>query len=307
MHKHRHQTFNNEIGRRVDAIRADRLSGATELTRRSADVLLWLAAESPGDTPFLPLLEDTARSLVSAQPLMAPVFRLANDVLLAVSAVTEENARGAATRSCRELVARIESAVLRVAESAARLIQDEGVILTHSNSEAVRASLLSARAAGKQFEVVCTESRPMREGAALAATLAGAGVRVKLIVDAAAGVLLKTADAFFTGADAVSEAGITNKAGTFGIALLAQSLGRPAYVLCGAEKLLPSGKALPDERPRDPREVQADIPPGVEVANLYFDLTPFSCITAIVTDRGIEQPDAVKRQLRAMPVHHALL
>lgn len=247
--------FPPPIQDRIDAIRANRLSGAAELTAQAAEVLSLAAELAPDSIP------DAARLLVAAQPAMAPLVNLTRFVLAASD-------RGAAAR---EFLLCMRAAAPRVAAHAARLIPDGCTVLTHSYSSTVFEALRSARGMGRQFRVICTESQPMREGAALAAELGREGIEATLIPDAAVASFLPQAALVLVGADSISAHGLVNKAGTEFIVRGAFALHIPAYALCISEKFLP-----PDYLPlQDLRELPD------------FDLTPLHYLAGIVTEYGV--------------------
>jgi translation initiation factor eIF-2B subunit delta len=251
----------------IEAIRNNRTSGAAGLTAEAAEALA-LAAEIAPDA-----LGEAALAIMAAQPMMGSLVNLARSVMAA------EDPRTAA----RQFVARMREAAPRVAEEAARLVHGGATVLTHSYSSAVFDAFRAAHAAGVRFRAVCTESRPLCEGAALAARLAREGIESVLIPDAAAASLLRETALVMVGADAVSPHGVVNKTGTALIAMAAAALHVPVYALCGPEKFLPPDYELPPEPPKDPREVLAEPVPGVTVVNYYFELTPMEYFTGIVT------------------------
>ena len=155
-------------------------------------------------------------------------------------------------------------------------------MLTHSASRACREALAMWADGGK--EVVVTESRPKREGVALARDLASAGLGVTLVSDAEMGVFVPRCDAVLVGADAISaEDQLINKAGTRLAVLAAREAGVPAYAVAQTHKVCPEGwpLALTPQEPSDLARVS-----GVRVANIAFDATPISWFTAVFSERG---------------------
>jgi translation initiation factor 2B subunit (eIF-2B alpha/beta/delta family) len=123
------------------------------------------------------------------------------------------------------------------------------------------------------------------------------GISASVITDAAAYRLLPTVQQVWAGADAISLRGVSNKTGTALIALAARELGVPFYVLCSSDKFLPASYTPPPEAPKNPSEILDRDLPQVTAINYYFDLTPLSCVTAIVTENGILTPDELKGML----------
>jgi len=188
------------------------------------------------------------------------------------------------------------------------------VVLTHSASQAVREGLNFCWTRGRRFSVICTESRPVFEGASLARAFAAKGIPTCLVTDAQAFALLKGETEFrgkvsvvLVGADSVSRQGVTNKAGTLGLALAARSWSIPLYVLAGSEKFLPA--AYPVQRaiqPKPAEEVLSSPPEGLTVMNRYFDVTPLPYITAVMTEVGLLRERKLTARLGKLTLHPLL-
>jgi translation initiation factor eIF-2B subunit delta len=245
------------------------------------------------------LLVEAARALVQAQPAMAPIFTLANRVLLAGGERTPA--------VCHDFLSRIETAGRAAGEHAASLIRPGASVLTHSFSSTVLGALLLANRAGRRFDVICTESRPVGEGAELAKRLAREGVSVRLVVDAAAYSFLRECRLVLVGADAVGRRGLVNKIGTAAVALAARALGVRVYAVCGPEKFLPAAYEPPPEPPKDSAEILEEQVPGLTPVNYYFESTPLEYLTGVVTEEGVLAPADLESRLSHMPVHEALL
>jgi methylthioribose-1-phosphate isomerase len=226
------------------------------------------------------------------------------------NAVEEVSERGAGSqdlpRTLREEAQRIwddEQAMSRaIGEAGAGLIPPGATVLTHCNTGALAtgglgtalAVIYVAHERGQGVHVIATETRPLRQGARLTAwELGNAGIPTKVIVDGAAGALMRegAVDLVITGADRITVAGdAANKIGTYGLAVLAKAHGIPFYIAAPHSTFdlaLSSGEEIPIEH-RSADEV--DAAPGVAVLNPAFDVTPAELITAFVTDRGVIEP-----------------
>ncbi len=238
---------------------------------------------------------------------MAPMFHLVNRALLAAAGNPDGHAARSRVRAaCRAFLRLLDLAGPRIERRAAALIQQGSVILTHSSSETVLRTLVAAQRAGKRFEVVCTESRPVCEGRAMASQLAERGIAVTLIVDAAAAAHLRRASLVLVGADSISAGGVVNKAGTALLAAAAREFNVPVYALCDSTKLLPASRPAMSPAPRNPREVLPRRLAGVTVENHYFDTTPLAWLSGVVTEDGLVRPAGLKRKLGGMKIHPAL-
>ncbi len=270
-----------EFEPRIEQIRKDRTSGAAKLAVRAAGILMECARTTPD------CLEEVARGVVAAQPAMGPIFNLARLVL-------EHDDVAAA---CGEFLESMERDSARVATNAASLIEDGMTLMTYSFSSTILTACREAYHEGKRFSVICPESRPVREGIALAASLGTAGINATVIADAAMYRCIPRVQMVWVGADGVSPHGAFNKTGTSLLALAAREWHVPVYVLCSSDKLLPASYEPPEEAPKDPEELLEHSLPHVTALNYYFDLTPLAYVAGIVTENGIFAPaDVLARQ-----------
>jgi translation initiation factor 2B subunit (eIF-2B alpha/beta/delta family) len=300
-----------DIDTALSEIAADHLSGARALARKGLGVLgVACTREAASREAWLDALWDVGRRLVAAQPSMAPFLNMVNEALLAAdTGETLAASRKAALSRLDDIRRAWEETAAAAARHAVRLIPDGARVLTHSFSSLVEECLLLCHREGRISEVTCTESRPMREGVALARELAAAGIKVTLVADALAPAeLSRRADAVVVGADAVRADGLVNKAGTFAIALAARHVRKPMYALCGSEKLVPKACShlLSIDEMRPPDELLAESIAGIAMRNVPFDLTPLEALSAIVTEDGPLSPEEVLSRIEALPVHPRL-
>jgi methylthioribose-1-phosphate isomerase len=296
------------IDEMLEAIRSLRVRGAPLIGVAAAMGLAAAAArEAEAGTLSPKWVADAARRLAAARPtavdLSWALARMCN-------AVEEVSERGAGSqdlpRTLREEAQRIwddEQAMSRaIGEAGAGLIPPGATVLTHCNTGALAtgglgtalAVIYVAHERGQGVHVIATETRPLRQGARLTAwELGNAGIPTKVIVDGAAGALMRegAVDLVITGADRITVAGdAANKIGTYGLAVLAKAHGIPFYIAAPHSTFdlaLSSGEEIPIEH-RSADEV--DAAPGVAVLNPAFDVTPAELITAFVTDRGVIEP-----------------
>ncbi len=190
----------------------------------------------------------------------------------------------------------------------AALIPDGGV-LTHCNTGGLAtggdgtalAVITTAWEQGRRLEVFADETRPLFQGARLTAwELVQRGIPVTVLVDAAAGHLLRTGriKACIVGADRITACGdVANKIGTYALAVLAEAHGVPFYVAAPSSTFdlgLETGAEIPIEE-RAAAEVLAPLgvpaaPEGAKAFNPAFDVTPARLVRGIVTERGVIQP-----------------
>jgi methylthioribose-1-phosphate isomerase len=198
---------------------------------------------------------------------------------------------------------------LAIGRHGASIVPDGGGVLTHCNAGSLIAGeygtalapLYTAHQQGNRFQVFADETRPLLQGARLTAwELMQHGLDVTLICDNMAAQVMREGrvQMVVVGADRIAANGDTaNKIGTYGLAVLARAHGIPFYVAAPSSTFdlsLSDGVLIPIEQ-RDSREVtdgfgQPTAPPGVNVYNPAFDVTPAHLITAVVTEHGLIQP-----------------
>ncbi len=212
----------------------------------------------------------------------------------------------AEAHAIREEDARMCAAIGR---HGAALLPERARVLTHCNAGALATAgigtalgvIYTAHAQGRIERVYADETRPLLQGARLTSwELMRAGVPVTLIADSMAASVLASGrvDVVITGADRIAGSGdVANKIGTYMLAVLARRHGVPFYVAAPSSTFdlsIARGEEIPIEE-RGPEELRTfagvpSAPPGVEVFNPAFDVTPAELISAIITERGVIEP-----------------
>jgi hypothetical protein len=233
---------------------ADRRSGASEIGAAAAEAI---AEMEPDDARKAALL------LVDGHPTMAPLWRLASEVL------TGPSPGGAATRFMH-LLGSDDAAAEALSEALTPWV------LTISYSSSVVRAL---RARTRLAMVTCMESRPGGEGARMAeAVSAFANARVVSDTEALAQV---PGGVVAVGCDSLTPAAVVNKTKTRALAEAARERGVPVYAAAGWSKFAPD--PLPVDEP--------------------FEPTPLELFTAIATPDGLLPPDEAARRARSSALH----
>ncbi len=190
-------------------------------------------------------------------------------------------------------------------------------ILTHCNAGwlaavdwgTATAGIYHLHRAGERPSVRVDETRPRLQGARLTAwELQQEGVDCCLQPDGAAAWAMARGeiDAIVVGADRIARNGdVANKIGTYALSLAAREHGVPMYVVAPSSTFdvhRATGHDIPIEQ-RHADEVlwmdgvdaegelrQVRIAAGVPASNPAFDVTPFSHIRAIISERGVYEP-----------------
>ena len=190
----------------------------------------------------------------------------------------------------------LEASRETTAEIGAKRIRDGMLVFTHCHSSTVTRMIAKAKADGKEFSVICTETRPAMQGRITAREMVELGVQTMFIVDSAARSYMGDVDLVLVGADAItSEGNVVNKIGTSGIAVLAHEARKPFYVVSELLKFDPETLCGAYERieQRNPAEVWSEPPKGLSVRNPAFDVTPSRYIHGLICEEGIIAPQSI--------------
>jgi len=289
----------SRIARALWEIKGDTSSGAAELAEQGARLLLDALKQGRGEE-----IRALGKSLIDAQPAMAPMLNLVNHLFHAIESLQDpqaikEKGRAAVQAFLDSLLTGPE----KIKGHTLGLLKGKRRVMTHSYSSTVLGVLEHARG----IEMICPESRPLAEGVRTAQALGKQGIQVRLVTDFAALSLVGESDLVMVGADAITLKGVVNKIGTYGLALAAREKRIPFYVLAGKEKFLPPpfSDAIRIEK-NDPKEITRETVTNVVVENRYFDFTPLALITGVVTQEGMISGDGVRKQLEGMAISKEL-
>lgn len=277
------------IEEKLEAIRADRESGAAELARQGVE-LMRAACALAGDLPeseAAPQMAQAARALREVRPSMAAPGNWALAFLGEVDARMRDGLPlpAAGERAAAVLLKNQDWMQTALLEQARGLLGETETILALSYSSTIAAVLLQAAPPSARF--IVAESRPLLEGRKLAGRIMESGREVRIITDAQIALAMGEADTLLLGADTICrDAAAVNKIGSHGAALAAQARGKPCFVCADTFKV--SGTLAADE-------IIYEAGPGAEVweeypgqcANTYFEAVPADLIACFVTEKGI--------------------
>ena len=289
----------NNILKEIDQIKIDNISGSIELAKKSAEVLKLLILE----TDSFSQVKNVAFSLTKAQPTMASIFNLVNNLMLNIEANKGQELTNVINSYCEKFIQNLKTSDRLISKNANKIFEDDSTVLTHSYSSTVLNTILYAKKIGKTFSVVCTESRPMMEGLKLAKTLGKNGIKVKLIVDSAIFSFIKDANLILLGADAITTKGLINKIGTKGISITAKHHKTPTYSLCSTIKFIPENYTLKLDQQKNPEELLINKLTNVTPVNYYFDLTPLEYLTGFITENEIINSLDIKNKISHLQLY----
>ena len=288
------------------------IQGAFSISIAAGFGLALTQPSSSGDV--VSSIKKSAERLTQTRPTGLALSRMTQACVSVAQTAKESN--GDPIKAILELVERGAATLARqgwkTGQRLANLLPDGATILTHCFPDRSYAyMLMEVATAGKQLNVVCSETRPYMQGARLTALCAHhVGFKTSVITDGMGGFLMRRGDldAFVTAADRVCMDGtVCNKIGTYQYALAAHSNHVPYYAL---------RQSGPDLESSDEKDIDVEIrsgdallycggertaPEGVEGLYPSFDITPPSLVTAIVTDRGVFEPADIQEYPMTKP------
>jgi ribose 1,5-bisphosphate isomerase len=287
----------------VERLRDDVIGGAAEAAKEVVCAISEMVRDSNADSTAILTKEvdEAVIEILRVLPSLAPPINALHRVLgqMEDTLATDpsvEALKSAVLSACEGFLVWAETALRKVAQYGAEIIQDGDVVFTYSMSSTVWRMLKLARSQGKTLQVVVTESRPSNEGLLTVREMEQAGIPVSVSVDACIGELVPKCDAVFVGLDALSSHGFSLcKAGTYPTALVSHAHGVPFYVAADTLKLDTStllGFRFRTERIRRGDVLSGEYSKGVEVVGDLFDVTPPHLVTAIITEVGLLSPTA---------------
>ncbi|GLB33519.1 putative eIF-2B alpha beta delta subunits family protein [Lyophyllum shimeji] len=248
--------------------------------------------------------------LVAARPMSVTMGNAIRQLKLEISGsdidMIEQDAKDALCQKIDNYIRdRIIIADEVIQELAGKKIKDGDVILTYARSSVVEKILLNAHEEGKRFSVIVVDSPPLMEGKALLKTLTRTDPPIPgtYALLSALPSLMTEVTTVLLGAHSLSANGaVYSRAGTALVAMIAKEHSVPVMVCCETYKFSEGvmldgfGKnELAPGRFSAPARHSQPLPakPNLEVLNPLYDLTPPSCITAVVTEVGLIPPSSI--------------
>jgi ribose 1,5-bisphosphate isomerase len=299
-----------EVTKTAEKIRKLQVQGARNVAIAAVKALQAQAEQTKtkNKTDFLAELKE-AQALFSAsretEPLMRNAIRWVIIQTQAANTDKISELSKVVVSTVDQFLKDLEATREETAEIGARRIGEGSVVFTHCHSSTVTRLLAKAKEEGKNFKVICTETRPAFQGRITAKELVDLGIETTFIVDSAARTFMADVDIVIVGADAItSEGNVVNKIGSSGIAVLAHEARVPFYVvseLLKFDSATYQGECEKIEQ-RSPAEVWSEAPAKLNVRNPAFDVTSNRYIHGLVCEEGIIAPQSIMQvMLRRYP------
>jgi len=285
------------VSRIIRDIKSIKIQGAREVAKAGLRALEITARKSKAGSrkELLQELQKTSQKLIKIRPTEPALQNSVAGVLVQLRHTEMTDLKKFRKHAVKVLGSRIkelDKVLEKISQFGSGIIQDRDTILTHCHSHTVIEIFRKAKAGGKKFQVIATETRPLYQGLKTAKELLKAGIPVIYCIDSATGAIMGKATKVLVGCDAILPDGsIVNKIGTLPIAIVAKRFGKPFYV---AGETIKFTKKIEIEH-RNPKEVTDPKKiPGAKIINPAFDVVPAEFIEAIITEKGITEPACLR-------------
>jgi translation initiation factor 2B subunit (eIF-2B alpha/beta/delta family) len=276
----------------------DNISGASEIFHRAALFLIEQLrdpAESENDRERILSI---AGHILSKQPRMAPLYHLLNLTLDSWNKYRDDtDGREKVIQQIENFASREKRAGKHIARHLLLSLHQK-TIGVYSRSSVILNALLCARKQDIDFRVYITEARPNLEGQKTAMELANAGIDTTLVVDAALAHVVQQSDLLCVGADRISETVAINKTGTKALALLAQQVNKPLYIISSEIKFLPDKINMQEEHNHPASEISPEQKENLHYWNKYFEEIPLTLFSGVISESGMLSMDNVRKKIK---------
>lgn len=195
---------------------------------------------------------------------------------------------------CDDYLEMVNSSKKEIVENGRNELEKYKKILTHCHSSTV-VSLIKNISQGKtEFEVVCTETRPLFQGRTTAKNLLAAGIKTTMIADSSAESFVVgrgnvNIEVALIGCDEIlADGSAVNKIGSWGIGMASLFAKKPLYVVTPSLKL-DYHSVLENNKMeiREDMELWPDAPKELEIYNPAFEVIDAGLITGYITELGV--------------------
>ena len=294
----------NVIEKVAKKIREVKIQGAENIAKAAVIAIREFSndIETSNKDEFLNKIEEAKKILLESRPTEPLMRNSLNFIIMMIEKDSSNDIKylkNAVFSYSNEILKNMEFAKSKIAEIGSKLIEDDEVVFTHCHSSTVIGIFKKAKEQGKNFRVICTETRPLFQGRKTAKELSKFGIPVTMIVDSASNFIMEKATIVIVGADAITPKGIINKIGTSLIALAAKRAWVPFYSACELLKFdsrtLENSYVI-EERKSD--EIWKTRNKNIKIVNPAFDLTENEYITGIISEEGIQHPQVLIQKIQ---------
>ncbi|MFH1761214.1 MAG: hypothetical protein ABIA63_08935 [bacterium] len=274
---------------KLDEIVNDKIHGAAQVAQHALEFIKVHAKESTAESDglFLADIELICNEFKLIDNELAPVHNSIEAFLRRIKRESPyaDDIKELSFNVAETLLKELKDSSSKIASHFSHLILHDSTIMTISQSSTIVHVLKFNKERIKNVFIM--ESRPLREGRQQAQELIAQGIPASLIADAACGHFARYTDMVIIGADRILRDGsVTNKVGSYPLALVARENVIPFYVACESIKWDP--RCQPESftpQPKDEVEMFRGKPDNLNIKNIYFERIEPELITKIITEK----------------------
>ena len=241
---------------------------------------------------FYEEMHEKAKRLIKSNPNKALIRRSTHNVLnhckrTLASGKDNDQILEMIKQKINNVLEELEKNTQKISIYTARAIAQGNRILTMSNDYLVLRTILEAERQKRRFEVLVLKTDPPGEGLEFAELLARKKIRVTVIPDNQMGICLPDVNLVLLGPERIYETGFIHRAGSLPLALTANFLNIPVYILADTQTILFEKERSIKFYPSDESEVYKSKSKNLHVFNMYYEKIPFDPIYKVICEDGI--------------------
>jgi translation initiation factor 2B subunit (eIF-2B alpha/beta/delta family) len=279
----------SEFNKRIEIIASDKQSGAFNLCLKTAEIFRDASTHTlPAD--FESLIDRAFAAISRSHAEMPSLLNLLN----IIRGIRHRNEpQNLLFGSLQSLIGELSGSAAKVAGAAYPILSKYDHFLSISNSGLVAAAFKNLEGRRRDLTVYICESRPGDESIKMAERLLRSGIEAVIIPDSSVASIIDSRYCVIIGCDAVSPTHFRNKIGSLQLALIADAIKAPFFVLADMLKFVDDITAI-----KKPSELIYKGDDGLKHYRRFFEDVPISLASVIITPDGLKDPRDIPQYIK---------
>jgi translation initiation factor 2B subunit (eIF-2B alpha/beta/delta family) len=279
----------SEFNKRIEIIASDKISGAFNLCLKTAEIFRDASTHIP-HADFESLVDHAFAAIGRSHAEMPSLLNLLN----IIRCIRDRNEpQNILYDSLQSLIGELSGSAAKVTGAAYPILSKYDHFLSISNSGLAAAAFENLEGRRRYLRVYICESRPGDESIKMAERLLHSGIEAIIIPDSSVASIIDSRYCVVIGCDAVSPTHFRNKIGSLQLALIADALKAPFFVLADMLKFVDDITTI-----KKPSEWIYRGDDGLKHYHRLFEDVPISLASGIVTPDGLKDPRDIPQYIK---------